>query len=234
MNKTIPTSILLAEDDTAVRDFITRNLRARGFDVIEADNGFEALAAWNQHSPQLLILDVMMPRMDGLEVCKRVREKSTVPIIVLTALDLDADKIAALDLGADDYLTKPFAVDELLARVRAVLRRSQWSIRASDTATGELRFGDIELNLNSRELYVGGTLVSLTRVEFDLLAQLMSHPNKVLPHRVLLQRVWGDEYGDEAEYLRVYLNRLRRKIEKDPSNPKRLLNAQGVGYKFVP
>jgi two-component system KDP operon response regulator KdpE len=226
--------ILVAEDDAAVRDFITRNLRARDFIVFEADNGASAIALWEAHLPNLLVLDVMMPRVDGLQVCKRVRDTSTTPIIVLSALDSDEDKVAALDLGADDYLTKPFAVDELLARVRAVLRRSQWTPQSAEALNGALRIGAFVLDPGSREVYVNGVKIMLTRVEFDVLAQLMGNAGKVVTHRALLRRVWGEEYGNEAEYLRVYLNRLRRKIEVEPSHPRHLLNEQGLGYKFVP
>src|SRR5439155_3193525 len=138
--------ILLAEDEVALRDFVSRNLRARGFEVLEASNGLEALVLWEREDPHLLILDIMMPRMDGLEVCRRVREHSAVPIIVLTALDAESDKVTALDLGADDYLTKPFGVEELLARVRAVLRRTQWDI---PTPIGDIKqFGELEIDLS--------------------------------------------------------------------------------------
>ncbi len=182
--------ILLAEDEVALRDFVSRNLHARGFDVLEASNGLEAMAIWEQEHPHLLILDIMMPRMDGLEVCRRVREHSAVPIIVLTALDAESDKVTALDLGADDYLTKPFGVEELLARVRAVLRRTQWEI---PPPIGDIKqFGELEID-----------------------------------------RIWGAEYGGEAEYLRVYLNRLRQKLEPDPTNPRYLLTEPGVGYRFI-
>jgi len=191
--------ILLAEDEVALRDFVSRNLRARGFEVLEASNGLEAVAVWERENPHLLILDIMMPRMDGLEVCRRVREHSAVPIIVLTALDMESDKVAALDLGADDYLTKPFGVEELLARVRAVLRRSQWEV--------------VPL--------AGG------------MKQLVANAGKVLTHRMLLQSIWGPEYGGEAEYLRVYINRLRHKLEPDSANPRYLLTEPGVGYRFV-
>jgi two-component system, OmpR family, KDP operon response regulator KdpE len=137
--------ILVAEDEAALRDFITRNLRARGFEVLEAGNGLEAMAQWEREQPHLLILDIMMPQMDGLEVCRRVREQSATPIIVLTALDTESDKVAALDLGADDYLTKPFGVEELLARVRAVLRRAQWD--SVPPASGVKRYGELEIDL---------------------------------------------------------------------------------------
>ena len=223
--------ILVAEDDVAVRDFITRNLRARGFDVLEAGNGFEAMAQWEREQPHLLILDIMMPQMDGLEVCRRVREQAATPIIVLTALDAESDKVAALDLGADDYLTKPFGVEELLARVRAVLRRAQWE--SIPPASGVKRYGDLEIDMPGHIVRLRGEEVRLTPTEFALLEQLVANAGKVLPHRMLLQRVWGPEYGGEAEYLRVYIKRLRQKLEADPTRPRLLMTEQGVGYRFV-
>jgi two-component system, OmpR family, KDP operon response regulator KdpE len=224
--------ILVAEDQDSLRASIGRNLRARGFEVIEAANGMEALSLWDAEQPQLLILDVMMPRMDGLEVCRRVRERSTVPIIVLTAMDSESDKVAAFDLGADDYLCKPFSVEELLARVRAVLRRAEW--HAQPPAPQVRRYGDLTIDLEGHSVSRQGQLVQLTPTEFALLAQLVAHPNKAMPHQTLLQRVWGSEYGGEAEYLRVYIGRLRRKLETDPSNPRHLLTEPGIGYRFVP
>jgi two-component system, OmpR family, KDP operon response regulator KdpE len=223
--------ILIAEDEAALRDFVSRNLRARGFDVLEASNGLEAMALWEHEDPHLLILDIMMPRMDGLEVCRRVREHSTVPIIVLTALDAESERVAALDLGADDYLTKPFGVEELLARVRAVLRRAQWS--ALPPATGTLRYGELEIDLSGHVVRQRGDEVRLTPTEFALVEQLVRHAGKVLTHRLLLQRIWGPEYGGEAEYLRVYINRLRHKLEPDPANPRYFVTEPGVGYRFV-
>src|SRR5438132_3551923 len=154
--------ILLAEDEVALRDFVSRNLRARGFEVLEASNGLEAIALWEREDPHLLILDIMMPRMDGLEVCRRVREHSAVPIIVLTALDVESDKVAALDLGADDYLTKPFGVEELLARVRAVLRRTQGEVVA--TTSGIKRFGDLEVDLAGHIVRLRGAEVRLSPI----------------------------------------------------------------------
>lgn len=224
--------ILIAEDEAPLRDFISRNLRARGYTVMEASNGLEALALWETEAPHLLILDIMMPRMDGLEVSKRIRARSTVPIIVLTALDTETDKVAALDLGADDYLTKPFGVEELLARVRATLRRTHWE--AQPPAPGVHSFGALEIDLDGHVVRRNGTEIRLTPTEFALLAQLIAHVGKVLTHRQLLQRVWGEEYGSEAEYLRVYMGRLRRKIEEDAANPRHLVTEPGVGYRFMP
>ncbi len=223
--------ILVAEDEAALRDFIIRNLRVRGFEVVEAGNGLEAMAQWEREQPDLLILDVMMPRMDGLEVCKRVREQSTVPIIVLTALDAESDKVAALDLGADDYLTKPFGVEELLARVRAVLRRAQWE--AIPPASGIKQYGELEIDLSRHIVRQSGAEVRLTPTEFSLLEQLVTNAGKVLTHRMLLQRVWGPEYGGESEYLRVYINRLRQKLEPNPAKPQLLITEPGVGYRFA-
>ena len=224
--------ILLAEDEVALRDFVSRNLHARGFEVLEASNGLEAMALWEREDPHLLILDIMMPRMDGLEVCKRVREHSAVPIIVLTALDAESDKVSALDLGADDYLTKPFGVEELMARVRAVLRRSQLDIisRADEEVK---QFGDLEIDLTGHVVRLHGEEVRLSPTEFALLKQLVMNAGKVLTHRMLLQSIWGPEYGGESEYLRVYINRLRHKLESDPTNPRYLLTEPGVGYRFV-
>jgi two-component system KDP operon response regulator KdpE len=225
-------TILVAEDEAALRDFVSRNLRARGFAVVEASNGLEAVAVWENEQPDVLILDLMMPRMDGLEVCRRVRAHSTVPIIVLTALDAESDKVAALDLGADDYLTKPFGVEELLARVRAALRRVGWTAPAP--SQGIRAFGTLEIDLDGHVVRQAGVEVRLTPTEFALLAQLVSNPGKVLTHRMLLQRIWGAQYGDEAEYLRVYMGRLRRKLEPDPARPRYLLTEPGVGYRFMP
>lgn len=224
--------ILVAEDEAPLRDFVCRNLRARGYVVSEAGNGLEALAVWDRENPHLAVLDIMMPRMDGLEVCRRIRERSNAPIIALTALDAEADKVAALDLGADDYLTKPFGVEELLARVRAAMRRSQW--QSEQPQPGAQWFGGLMVDLEGRVVRRDDVEVRLTPTEFALLAQLVTHAGKVLTHRQLLQRVWGPEYGDEAEYLRVYVQRLRRKIEPEPTSPRYLITEPGVGYRFAP
>lgn len=224
--------ILVAEDEASLRDFVSRNLRARGYIVSEAGNGLEALAVWDRETPHLAVLDIMMPRMDGLEVCRRIRERSNAPIIALTALDAEADKVAALDLGADDYLTKPFGVEELLARVRAAMRRSQW--QSEQPEAGAQWFGSLMVDLEARIVRRDDVEIRLTPTEFALLAQLVTHAGKVLTHRQLLQRVWGPEYGDEAEYLRVYMQRLRRKIEREPASPHYLLTEPGVGYRFSP
>ena len=224
------TAILVVDDEPPLRDFIRKNLAARSFTVHLAGNGLEALAVFNTQPLDLIILDVMMPGMDGLETTRRIRATSAVPIIILTALGEEKDKVAALDLGADDYLTKPFGVEELLARVRAVLRRARPA--PVPAAAGVIRAGEITLDPAAHLATRGDEPLKLTPTEFGLLHYLMRNSGKVVTHRELLQRVWGAEYGDEAEYLRVYIRRLRQKIEADPLNPRHLLTEHGVGYRF--
>jgi two-component system KDP operon response regulator KdpE len=228
-----PHKILVADDETSLRDFVCRNLAARGFSVIPATNGQEALALWRSAQPDLLILDVMMPRLDGLAVCAEVRRTSTVPILVLTALDSEPDKVAALDLGADDYLTKPFGVEELLARVRANLRRASWAAPPGPPVPAPSVQGVVVIDLNTRNVRVRDADVRLTPTEFDMLAYLAANTHRVVGHRELLQAIWGDNYSDEVAYLRVFVGRLRRKIENDPANPQHLITEPGVGYRFV-
>ena len=220
--------ILVVDDEPGIQDFIRRNLELRSFKVSLASNGLEALAQFDQAKFMLVILDIMMPGMDGLEVCRRIRQKSTVPIIILTALGEESDKIAALDQGADDYLTKPFGVGELLARVRAVLRRSHWS--ETPVSAGSQRFGNLEIDFEQRQVWKEGELVKLSPTEFALLQELALHPGKIFTHEALLRRVWGAEYRSESEYLRVYIGRLRRKLEDDPAKPVYLLTEPGIGY----
>jgi two-component system KDP operon response regulator KdpE len=198
--------------------------------VITAGDGIEGVKVFNNNDVDLVILDIMMPRMDGIETTRRIRQCSIVPIIILTALDGEADKIKAFNLGADDYLTKPFGVGELLARVKAVLRRSKWS--DSPTRKGQLVHGEIVVNLERHEVSVCKKLVQLTPTEFKLLVYLMEHAGQVLPHSAILQNVWGPEYGGETEYLRVYIGHLRQKVETDPTQPHYLLTERGIGYCF--
>ncbi len=222
--------ILVVDDEKTLREFVSRNLSARGFQLFTATNGLEALAIFNTETLDLVILDLMMPHMDGLETCRRIRQKSTVPIIILSALGEEQDKIAAFDLGADDYLTKPFGVAELLARVRAVFRRINWE--SAPTAHEVLRAGQLELDPHSYIVTLQGNRLKLTQTEFALLHYFMQNPGKALSHQVILRTVWGPEYGNEAEYLRVYIGRLRRKIETDPSVPQYLHTEHGLGYRF--
>ena len=223
-------AVLVVDDEKSLRDFVRRNLEVRGYQVLTEADGIEGLRTFNNHNIDLVILDLMMPRMDGLETTSRIRQSSIVPIIILTALDGEGEKIRAFDLGADDYLTKPFGVGELLARVRAVLRRSKWA--EPPTRQGQLVHGDIEVNLERHEVQVRGKIIKCTPTEFNLLVYLMEHSGVVIPHKAILQNVWGPEYGDETEYLRVYIGHLRQKVERDPTRPVYLLTERGIGYRF--
>jgi len=223
-------TVLVVDDEKSLRDFVRRNLEVRGYKVLTAANGMEAMALFNTETIDLVILDIMMPHLDGLETARRIRQSSIVPIIILTALGEERDKVRAFDLGADDYLTKPFGVGELLGRIKAVLRRARWS----EPVTSDERIvrGEICADLGRHQVTVNDKVLDLTPTEFNLLIYLMRNTGKVLPHRAILQQVWGPEYGEEAEYLRVYVGRLRQKIEIDPLNPRYLHTERGIGYRF--
>lgn len=225
-------TVLVVDDEKTLRDFVFRNLEVRGYEVVTATNGLEALDVFTAQNIDLVILDLMMPQLDGIETTRRIRAQSNIPIIILTALDEESDKIKALNSGADDYLTKPFGVGELLARVKAVLRRSRWS--KAPIRQGLLREENITVDLDRHKVTVRGDEIKLTPTEFDLLVFLMDHVGRVLPHQVILKNVWGPEYGSETEYLRVYIGHLRQKIETDPSDPNYLHTERGVGYRFEP
>ena len=223
-------TVLVVDDEKSLREFVRRNLEARGYKVLNAANGLEALAVFENGQVDLVILDIMMPHLDGLETARRIRAGSRVPIIILTAMGEEADKVRAFALGADDYLTKPFGVGELLGRIQAVLRRSQWS--EAPAAQERLARGEITVDLPRHEVKARGELVELTPIEFNLLVYLMRHAGKVLSHRDILQNVWGPEYGHEVEYLRVYMGHLRQKVEEDPLKPKYIQTERGIGYRF--
>lgn len=222
--------ILVVDDEKTIREFISKNLAIRDFEVLSAGNGLEALAVFANQTPDLIVLDIMMPNMDGLETCRRIRKQSHVPIIVLTALGEESDRVQALDAGADDCLTKPFGVEELMARVRAALRRSAWMGSAANREL--LTWKEINLDPNAIAVTVRGTAVSLTQTEYNLLHYFMQNIGKTLPHDLILKEIWGPEYGNEAEYLRVYIGRLRRKLEANPSKPVYLHTEFGMGYRF--
>jgi len=224
-------TVLVVDDEKSLREFVRRNLEVRGYKVLNASNGLEALAIFNDTQIDLVILDIMMPHLDGLETTRRIRENSRVPIIILTAMGEESVKVNAFDLGADDYLTKPFGVGELLGRIKAVLRRAQWA-EAGTTKNEQISRGDIVMNLTRHEVYVRGHIVELTPIEFNLLLYLMRNAGKALSHRSILQNVWGNEYGNEVEYLRVYMGHLRQKIEVDPTDPEYVLTERGIGYRF--
>jgi two-component system KDP operon response regulator KdpE len=222
--------ILIVDDDPAILKFLRANLKAGSYETLAAVDGAQALQVFERELPDLVLLDITMPRMDGFDVCRRLREWSKIPIIMLSARGDEMDKVKCLNLGADDYLTKPFGVDELLARVRAVLRRTE-SARTQPTKSSFTCEG-IEINFADRRVTVSGREVALTPTEYKLLQELVLNANKVLTHSMLLGKVWGPEYGSEKEYLRVFISRLRKKLEPDPINPRYLLTIPGVGYQF--
>jgi len=220
--------ILIVDDDPQIRRVLRTSLVAQNYEVADARNGEEALEKLREEKLDLVILDMNMPGMSGLETCRTIRSSSDIAIIMLTVRDAESDKVEALDAGADDYMTKPFGSPELLARIRAALRRSP---QLSDDMQ-VIRFDDVEINFSLRRVVVANRETRLTPKEFDLLQYLVSHPNVPIPHTKLLQSVWGPDYGDEVEYLRVFVNQLRKKIEKNPSTPKYLVTEPWVGYCF--
>ena len=223
--------ILIADDDPAILRSLSCLLRFSGYEVIEARDGSTALERSRKESVDLLILDVMMTGYDGFEVCQRVREWSYVPVIVLSAVADEDLKTGMLRCGADDYVVKPFSQKELLARVEAVLRRARWRESASDQPP--FVSGDLRVDFRGRRATLGGKDVELTSIEFDVLREFVLKCGQLLTHRVLLQRVWGPEYGDEKEYIRVIVNRLRKKLGDDPMNPRYIQTVPGVGYRFL-
>lgn len=225
--------VLVVDDDPGILTVVRRNLDARGYVVASASRGAEALRQLAMEDMDLVILDLMLPDMDGLDVLRRMRQISdTPPVIVLSAKVEGPTKVEALDSGADDYLTKPFDMEELLARVRAVLRRES-SRGIHQPALKPFEHGGLRIDFAAREVTVEGKEVKLTPTEFKLLTQLVANAGKVMTHGMLLSRVWGSEYRDETEYLRVYINRLRRKLGEDPAAPKYILTEPAVGYRFA-
>jgi two-component system, OmpR family, KDP operon response regulator KdpE len=224
-------TVLVVDDEQPLRDFVRRNLEVRKYHVLTAANGLEALALFNRRPVDLIVVDLMMLHMDGLELIRRIRQMSYVPIIVLSAMGEEEDKIRALQLGADDYLTKPFGIKELLARMQAVLRRAEWITRPS-SSTERLIRGELVADLAAHTITLADRPIDLTPIEFELLVHLMENTGRVLTHQAILQHVWGESYGQETEYLRVYIGRLRQKVEPDPANPRYLLTVRGIGYSF--
>ena len=223
--------ILVVDDEPAIRRVLQSNLSTRGFQTAVAETGEEALQLAAETSFDLVLLDLMLPGMSGIDVVRAFRASSPAPILVLSARGDERAKVQALDLGADDYVTKPFGIDELLARVRAILRRPP---PAASPETGTLQAGDLELDLDSRQVRLAGGHLELTPREFDVLAYLMRHAEKMVTHRLLLSAVWGPEYSGETQYLRVFINRLRHKIGDEAAHPRYIGTEPGVGYRFVP
>ncbi len=220
--------ILIVDDEPRVVRLVSEVLKAVGYQVIAAASGKPALEMVALEQPDLVLLDILLPRgLDGYEVCRRIREFSDVPVIMLTAKAQETDMLQGFDVGADDYLTKPFSAKELVARVKAVLRRTQ---RPEEMVTTPLTCGEIEIDFARRTVKVRGEQVSLTRTEYALLRQLALNANRVMLHQDLLTNVWGQEYRDDIDYLRAYIRYLRRKLEADPSTPQYILTSPGVGY----
>lgn len=226
-----PRLLLIVDDEARMRRFIRMNMELEGYQVIEAENGLKALDQIRQHNPELVIMDVMMPEMDGFETLKLLREISTVPVILLTVKSDEDDKIQGLGLGADDYITKPFSPRELISRVTAVLRRAEWPAPAPRTI---LRIDDrLSVDFNRHQVIVDDERIDLRPTEYRLLNHLIQNAGWVVPHDTLLAKVWGYEYREETHYLRLYINYLRKKIERDPAKPDYILTERGVGYRFV-
>lgn len=223
------TKILVVDDEPQIRRALRTSLEAHGYAVETAGNGEEALVAAVEAAPDLLFLDLGLPDLDGTEVIRRLRTFSEVPVIVLSVRDQQADKVAALDAGADDYVTKPFAMEELLARIRAQLRRTQ----TEEPAVPVLRFGKLEVDLARRLVTFAGELVHVTPTEYALLEAMVTNPGKLLTHQWLLRKVWGQGYGEESHYLRVYVRALRRKLGDAAAAPALILTEPGVGYRWI-
>jgi two-component system KDP operon response regulator KdpE len=221
--------VLIVDDEPQIRRVMRVILSGENYEVLEARSGDAALLRFREFLPDLVLLDLNMPGLSGLETCRSIRESSDVPIIVLTVRHEEDEKVEALDAGADDYVTKPFGKHELLARIRAALRRSP-----NSAAAGPKTFvaGDLEIDFEARKIRSGKKNVRLTPKEFDLLRYLVSHAGKPVPHRELLQAVWGPDYGDQTDYLRVFITHLRKKIEPNPAKPQYILTDPWLGYRF--
>jgi len=224
--------ILIVDDEPQITRVLRRSLASHGYDVRSSADGESALETFGDWHPDLVITDLSMPNLDGLALCRRLRSLSSVPVIVLSVKGEEQTKVEALDAGADDYVTKPFGMDELLARIRATLRRAPEQSEDSEPSTIET--GNFRVNLETREVTVSGRQVRLTPKEFDLLVYMVRHPGKVLTHRTLLAAVWGGNYIEQTEYLRVFIGQLRKKIESDPTSPRYILTEPWIGYRFDP
>jgi two-component system KDP operon response regulator KdpE len=227
---TRPVQVLLVDDEVSIQRAMAPLLRSRGYTVTVAGSGREALDMFERERPDLVILDLGLPDMDGSEVCRKVRDRADTPILILSARGEEKDKVAALDQGADDYVTKPFGPEELMARVRAALRRS---LGREGTLHGQLTRGDLTIDFDRRRVHRGELEVRLSPKEFDLLTLLVTHAGRVLTHRFILKAIWGTHGVDQPEHLRVLIGQLRKKIEPDPANPRYLLTEPWVGYRFA-
>jgi two-component system KDP operon response regulator KdpE len=223
------TTVLVIEDDTSLRRALRTSLKARGFEVLESPNAQEGLVLVADDRPDVVLLDLGLPDIDGIEALRRMRSYSDVPVVVLTARDRQQDKIEALDAGADDYVTKPFDVEEVLARVRAVLRR----VPQASSLPAVVHVDGLEIDLVRKQVRLDGDVVHLTKTELALLEELATQPGKLLTHEYLLRQVWGRGYGSESNYLRVYVGQLRRKLGDDAANPRLIVTEPGIGYRWI-
>ncbi len=222
--------ILVVEDENRIVKLVETNLKAQGYTTLSVGNGIEAVRKTAAENPDLIILDILLPgELDGYDVCRRIRSFSKVPIIMLTAKTQDMDKVEGFNAGADDYVTKPFSVQELLARIQAVLRRTN----EPKTTASSLKCGELELDYTQACLFIAGQKVELTSTEYRLLYEMAQRPNQVISHEDLLSRVWGSEYRNERDYIRAYIWHLRKKIESNPSEPKHIISRSGLGYLLV-
>jgi len=224
------TKILVVDDESRTVQFIRMNLELEGFAVSSASDGYQALEKVTKEIPDLVILDIMMPDMDGFETLKKIREISSVPVIFLSVKAEEQDRVHGLDLGADDYITKPFSPRELVSRIKAVLRRTE--LESNNRKSIITVDDDLKIDFDQRRVWVRGKEIKLRATEYRLLYQLVSNAGKLLTHETLLSRVWGPEYRDEDQYVRLYITYLRQKIEKDPKNPTYIISERGLGYRF--
>jgi len=225
-------TIFVVEDEASFVEALSIGLRREGFDVVVAVDGAEALDRFDEVQPDLVLLDVMLPKVSGLEVCRQLRKKTQIPIIMVTAKGAEIDTVVGLEVGADDYVTKPYRLRELVARIRAVLRRVDAASPAAATAAGTIEVGDVRLDPHEHRASVNGNLVSLPLKEFELLHLLLANAGRVLPRETLIDRVWGIDYVGDTKTLDVHVKRLRSKIETDPANPTRIVTIRGLGYKY--
>jgi two-component system, OmpR family, KDP operon response regulator KdpE len=230
MSRSPGARILVVDDEESIRRALRAILTRHGFQVEAAETGQQALDAYGPYRPDLILLDLGLPDMTGLEVIRRLRSHTDTPIVIVSVHDAERDKVAALDLGADDYVTKPFGIDELLARIRVALRHV---VHPTSGSSAIFRTGDLEVDIEHRAVRVSGQDIHLTPTEYELLKAFITHPGKVLTDRMLLQQVWGPEYGSEAEYLHVYVARLRKKIEADARSPRYIITEMGAGYRLL-
>ena len=229
----MPQTVLVVEDEESFIEALTVGLRREGFEVVVARDGIDALAAFDAHKPDLVLLDVMLPRMSGIDVCRQIRTKSKVPIIMVTAKGAEIDTVVGLEVGADDYVTKPYRLRELVARMRAVLRRSTGD-DSDEPSLAAIEVGDVRLDPDRHEVWVRDEQIALPLKEFDLLHILLANAGRVLPREVLIDRVWGHDYVGDTKTLDVHIKRLRAKVEDDTGEPSRIVTIRGLGYKYEP